>query len=532
VSLLKQIFSKLLLDVDDFSRMGSGIHLRSYQRQAAVAILQSIESKNGLTIVVIFPRQSGKNELQAQIEAYLLARHYRHHVDIVKVAPTKVPQSKVSMLRLERVLDSNPLTRGRWSCQAGHIYQIGSARITFLSGSPTSNVVGATASLLLECDEAQSVLPSKWDKDFAPMAASANTTTVLWGTAWTSDTLLAREMRAAQALEDQDGIQRLFLMNADQVASEVAAYGQHVANQVARLGREHPLIKTQYFSEEVEARSGMFPEGRQVLMQGDHPPLEKPRVAEIYALLVDVAGEDESSSEGESASLTQTARHAHAATALTVVRVDTTTLSDPYLCAPTYQVVNRYLWSGTAHSLLYGEIKALVEQWKARYVVIDATGIGEGLASFLSKAYPARLIPVTFSLKSKSELGWRFLAIVETGRYKEYASPGGLSASFGVREQGWSQAAVGTASQRCYQLQAQFWLEVQHCQATVLDGPARLMRWGVPASIRHPISGEVLHDDLLISAALCSYLDKCQWGTGESGLIPAIDPLEGLMDVF
>jgi hypothetical protein len=259
----------MLGDVTHFSQLGSGIQLRSYQQRVCAAILHSIQAKAGLTFVVIFPRQSGKNEVQAQLEAYLLSKYSHHPVEIVKVAPTWLPQSRLSMRRLQHVLDTNAVTRGRWCSEAGYIFRLGSARISFLSGSPTSHVVGATASLLLECDEAQSVLPYKWDRDFAPMAASTNTTTVLWGTAWTSKTLLAREMRSALLKEEQDGLQRVFILNADQVAGEVPAYGLHVAEQVSRLGRQHPLIKTQYYSEEIDSQAGMFAAQRQSLMQGN-----------------------------------------------------------------------------------------------------------------------------------------------------------------------------------------------------------------------------------------------------------------------
>jgi hypothetical protein len=86
--------------------------------------------------------------------------------------------------------------------------------------------------------------------------------------------------------------------------------------------------------------------------------------------------------------------------------------------------------------------------------------------------------------------------------------------------------------QRLTHLQSLFWLQVQHCQSTVLDRPGRLMRWGVPSNTRHAASGEIIHDDLLISAALCSYLDLRAWGTSESGIIPAIDPLEGMYEVY
>jgi hypothetical protein len=126
---------------------------------------------------------------------------------------------------------------------------VGQARIFFLSGAPTANVVGATASTLLECDEAQDVLTAKWDKEFAPMAASTNATCVFWGTMWTSQTLLARELRLARQRRRKDGHRRVFVLGADDVAEEVPAYGKFVAEQIAKLGRSHPLVKTQFFSE-------------------------------------------------------------------------------------------------------------------------------------------------------------------------------------------------------------------------------------------------------------------------------------------
>jgi hypothetical protein len=203
----------------------------------------------------------------------------------------------------------------------------------------------------------------------------------------------------------------------------VPAYGLHVAEQVSRLGRQHPLIKTQYYSEEIDSQAGMFAAQRQSLMQGNHPALHRPRPSEIYALLLDVAGEGSSQLDHQSVDLKGAETSSCAATALTVVQVDLSTLADPLLAASTYRVVNRYLWVGATQSSLYAEIKALMALWDARCIVIDATGIGAGLASFLEKSFYGRVVPVTFFSKSKSELGWRFLAIVETGRYKEYTPP-------------------------------------------------------------------------------------------------------------
>ena len=171
-------YSKYLLvmsDVSLFTELGL-IHLRSYQREVARAITASVIAKKGLSFVVIFPRQSGKNELQAQIEAFLLLLFSLTMSAMVKISPTSNPQSQNAMWRLEHILFRNILTKSRWTKKSGYVFQIGATMIYFLSGSPTSSIVGATASLLLECDEAQDVQIAKWDKEIAPMAASTNAT--------------------------------------------------------------------------------------------------------------------------------------------------------------------------------------------------------------------------------------------------------------------------------------------------------------------------------------------------------------------
>ncbi|HEX9107018.1 MAG TPA: hypothetical protein VF832_07315, partial [Longimicrobiales bacterium] len=216
---LHQLLLKPLL----FCERASGIRLRGYQRAAADAVLDSIFHRRGLSFVIMFPRQSGKNELQAQLEAYLLTLYSATDAEIIKVSPTWKPQSLNAMRRLQRILERNLITRSLWRKENGYIYRLGSARVFFLSGGPEAHIVGATASLLLEVDEAQDVLAAKFDKDIAPMAASTNATRVFWGTAWTSNTLLARELRAAREAEERDGLRRVFTCTADEVRREVPA---------------------------------------------------------------------------------------------------------------------------------------------------------------------------------------------------------------------------------------------------------------------------------------------------------------------
>lgn len=504
-----------------FCECMSGIRLRSYQVRVAERIIDSVHSHKGHTIVVVFPRQSGKNELQAHLEANLLLLTSRVHGEIVKVSPTWKPQSLNAMRRLERVLDLNMLTRGLWIKELGYIYRLDTARIYFLSGQPSANIVGATASTLLECDEAQDVLISKWDKEVAPMAASTNATKVFWGTAWTSSTLLARELDNAQQAQESDGEQRVFIVNARQVGAEVPSYRKFVASEVHKLGRNHPFIRTQYFSETIDAESSMFSAERQALMRGSHTRLTAPEPGKIYGFLIDVAGQDESAlslQDGLQLRFDFLSNPGRDATALTIVEIDLSTLEDELIRAPRYLVRSRKIWSGIRHTDLYAQLKALADLWEPGSIVIDATGIGAGISSFLEAAFGQRVIPYLFNIATKSRLGWDFLAVIETGRFKDH-QPDNLGTGRP------SEASAGT-------FQAEFWRQVRHTQMEIAEGPGHRMKWGVPDGTRDLQSGDLIHDDLVISAALCSVLDGCKWGNTESVILAPEDPLGGFRDTF
>ena len=498
----------ILRDVERYCALAGGLSLRSYQKPVARAVVDSVLNGKGYLFLIVFPRQSGKNEVQAHIEAYLLTLLSDWRAQIIKISPTLHPQAVNAMTRLETVMENNLITRGLWKKESGNRYRIGKARITFLSGAPQSNIVGATASTLLQVDEAQSIEIAKYDKEIAPMAASANATRVLWGTAWTSQTLLARELRAARQAEQADGVQRVFFADADSVAREVPQYRLFVAEQIARHGRANPFIKSQFFSEEIDAQGGLFPTRRQALIQGSHPAHSAPQPGAIYAMLLDLAGEDEGlSAAGE---LQNPARDA---TALTIVAVDLSTLKDPFIERPSYHAVHRRLWVGIKHASLYAELRAVAERWRVRWIVVDATGVGAGLSSFLTAAFPFRVIPFIFTQSSKSQLGWDFTALLDTGRWKEFVP--------------------ASASPEQAALQSAFFEQLTYCQFEILPGPSRTIRWGVPDGARQPISGEVLHDDLLFSASLSTQLDEQDWKVaGQPALVRRPDPLKELDHVF
>ena len=301
------------------------------------------------------------------------------------------------------------------------MYQLGNARLQFFSGEPRANVVGATADLLLSVDEAQSISPAKFDKDFDPKTASTNATRIFWGTAWTSDTLLERERRAAQQASKLDGVQRVFYFTADDVRRLVPAYGIKVDNLITALGRNHPLIRTQYFCESIDSQSAMFNPARLMLIESPSPdpaPGFEMGRASGCAFLIDVAGQDESKFNTHNFFDLGLGNPGRDSTALTIVEIDLSTLET--LNQPTYHVVARHSWVGENHLSIFGKLKNLSETWHPAHIVMDATGVGEGLWALLDREFPARVIPVKFTQQEKSEIGWRFISIIETGRFHDH----------------------------------------------------------------------------------------------------------------
>jgi hypothetical protein len=477
-----------------YSEVINHLKLRHYQEEVVSSILNSFIHKLGFSFVVMFPRQSGKNECQAQLETFLLTICSGLNINIVKISPTWKPQSENAMDRLENILKNNFLIRDflTWQKESGYIYRVGQARCIFMSGSPTSSIVGQTANLLLEVDEAQDIDIGKFDKEISPMAASTNCTKVFWGTSWTSQTLLGRELRAARQAEQADGVRRVFVLDADQVAAEVPAYGKYVAEQIAKLGRNHPMIRTQYFSEEIDAQAGMFPPARRALMIGIHPALERPSGG-LIAFLIDCAGQDESKRQG----LDSLQNEGRDATVLTIVQVDLSNLS--VMQVPTYKAIFRKSWTGDSPVNVFSQMKSLADGWNVRYIVIDATGVGEGLFALLDKTFPGRVIPVKFTQQEKSEVGWQYISIIETGRWSEYAP-------------------FDKALDR----------QLDHCQMEILTGPSKTLRWGVPDGTRAS-DGFLVHDDMIISNALSAKLDQLPWSvTGPTLMVPATDPLSSM----
>lgn len=457
------LLKKLLTDVGLFSRYVVSRPLRPYQLEPARAILDSVLHRKGLTFTVMMARQAGKNELSAQLEVYLLNLFQRTGGNIVKCAPTFKPQIVNSKLRLEQAL-SNRWNFGQWKPGYGYMVTLGKASVMFFSAEESSNVVGATAHLLLEVDEAQDVDREKYAKEFRPMGATTNVTTVLYGTAWTADTLLEEQKQVNLALEARDGVRRHFQYDWPTVALYNPDYGRYVEGEIARLGSDHPLLRTQYCLETLAGTSGFLSDQQRAQMRGDHPRCHAGVPGREYVAGIDLAGEDEEAADAALRSL----KPRKDSTVITVAELDWSTISDLVL-EPRLKVVEHYCWTGRKHRDQYTQMLDLLRTvWGCRKVVVDATGVGAGVAGFLVSALGRQVVvPFVFSAPSKSKLAYGFLGAVNAGRFKLYRDDGSPESR-------------------------EFWHQME--QARYAVGANQTMDFYVP-----PERG---HDDFLISAAL------------------------------
>lgn len=473
--------------------------MRRYQAEVADKVGRAFREPGQPSpreFAAVFSRQSGKDEMLAQLCAWLLVRNSRLGGQVIIALPSLDPQgliardrllARLAMPRL-RAIGIVPRVRD------GRIVQVGRASAHYVSASPMANARGLTASLLLVANEAQDIDPRRWDAVFAPMAASTNAPSLFMGTIWTAETLLSRQLSYFQTLEQRDSRNRRYLVPWRDVAAELPEYGVYVERQIAQLGADHPFIQSEYELIELDSDGGLFPPVRQAQMQGEHPPLDRACPGETYAMLLDVAGEEEESTDPGSTYQPDSKRDS---TALTVVRVVT---GDG---RPRYEVVQRYLWTGVPHTRLHQQISDLARNvWKARYLVVDATGIGAGLSSFLRDALGERtVIPFVFSASSKSKLGWDFLGIVDSGRFRDYRVDGPHPPFSSPNTGGGGENK--TQANDSYALSDVFWKQVRACRYQVRPGPNRLLSWEVPDARTH--------DDLLISAALVAVLDEQDW---------------------
>ncbi|MGB5924581.1 MAG: hypothetical protein WBH01_00585 [Dehalococcoidia bacterium] len=393
--------------------------LRPYQAQVARAVLDSIQYRRGLTLSVEIARQGGKNELSAHLELLLLTLFMAQGGNLIKCSPTFKPQTIISMQRLKERLDEFGFN-GIYHTEMGYMIVLGNARAVFLSAEESSSVVGHTVDILMEIDESQDVSKEKYTKEFRPMGSASNATTVHYGTTWDDTTLLEEVKLTNLELEKKDRIKRHFRFDWQEVARHNEDYKRFVEGERQRLGEDHPLFRTQYLLLPIRGGGGFLTRQQIVSMHGTHERRQDPEEGKVYIAGIDLAGEREETKEQALAATRQKLD----STVITIAEVDTPERATASLAEPVLKVVEHYRWTGTPHSQLYASMVEAIKRWKCQRVLVDATGIGQPVASFVRKELGSRIIPFTFTQRSKSDMGFELLSFVNSGRLRIYRQDG------------------------------------------------------------------------------------------------------------
>ena len=266
-----------------------------------------------------------------------------------------------------------------------------------------------TADLLMEFDEAQDIDQDKHDKEFVPMTASTNAPRVYYGTAWDDSTLLERIKQNHLEMTKYDGHPRHFEYNCWRVAEEVPKYGEFVEKEKARLGESHPIFQTQYLLKTISGAGRFLTNDQLALMRGVHPR-EDGRTHGYYVAGIDVAGADE---ETQDAALRRL-KPRKDSTVMTVARVTFGAIAE--ISEPLVEVVAHYWWTGRSHRTQYERLLHLLRvRWHVQFAVVDATGVGAGLASFLAEALGESVIE-QFAFTGPLQIRYRLRAAIRGQR--------------------------------------------------------------------------------------------------------------------
>jgi hypothetical protein len=189
-------------------------------------------------------------------------------------------------------------------------------------------------------------------------------------------------------------------------------------------------------------------------------------------------------------------------TVATIFRVVSPTSGDTAGTGPVYEAVDVFVDRGSRHFRAAPGRRSLAERllaylrlWEPAHTIIDATGVGQGLADWLGERLGrGRLTAVTLGAPAKARLGSDFLALVDTGRFRYWTGDEDAPLS-----DGWW-----------------FWQQAAACAYALVSGGRfdRDLRWGVPAAARvaAPSGSELVHDDRLLSAALVAELEQRRVG--------------------
>lgn len=503
-SIIYTFAKKVLRRIDIFSAVVLGMPLRNYQIEPLIAVIDSILHRKGIEFLIVFPRQSGKNEAVAHLCVYLLNIFQRSGGQIVYAAIADSLGRGIK--RLDDRLQ-NRWNAGRWTKGGRPIRRsLGNASVVFISSHPHAASRGETAHHLLVIDELQDQDAAHIDAVFTPMRAANNATALYLGTTRFTYDALWKKKQELESLEQADGIQRVWLVQPETVCADNPAYTAFLATQVGRYGRNHPIVASEYFLEPIDASGGLFDSRRRRLLSGSHDRQDRPFRYSTYIATIDIGGADEQSS---SPGILDNPRRDYTVVTITECSHDR---------QPVYRAVDVMIDHGSTHFSttpdgrlnLAEQILAYLHRWNVAAVIIDSSGLGLGLADWLTSHFH-NVHKFQFTTTSKALLGSSFLALVEQSRVQYWRPEQQFDDSW------W------------------FFQQAEACSYFVRpDGNfERDLRWSVPDShtTNTPEGNVPTHDDRLVSFALVAEAErlrltgKLHLGTATSA-ITYTDPLD------
>ena len=381
----------------------------------------------GETMTVRICRQAGKNECAATVHNRFLLRKAGPGGKMVRGAPTWKPQIVNSKRRLMEVSGRDPLFSSkhfRWA--EGYIATYGHAEIHFLSTDVTANVEGATASDLLDIDEAHKTNRESYEEKFQPMTASTNAPTMLWGVAAAKrDVLYQERIRNFETGRSHRNIQ----ITARELSKYDEQYAAHYEARLERLGSAHPVILTQYDMVDVESQGGAFkPEHIKSLLDSEHVREKEPRRFEgcEIIMVIDLAGEEE---EKEDFDESYSDSHDPDSVCIFVVRVDRRRrVMDKPMC----EIIDAMIYTGEKIQAagpddppgVQEKIMRAMIDWQPRTVLIDSRGLGAPTASWIKRMWHREVIAYAATLPTVSEDIYSLYSYLHLGQLKFFRDDG------------------------------------------------------------------------------------------------------------
>ena len=233
-------------------------------------------------------------------------------------------------------------------------------------------------------------------------------------------TLLEEVKQTNLELERRDGIKHHFIYDWQEIAKFNPDYLAYVEAEKERLGDNHPLFLTQYCLLPIRGGGGLLNNQQRAQLAGKHSRKHRAESGKLYIAGIDLAGE----AEEETGTALKVLKPRQDSTVVTIGELDFS-VTDEVQKQPGLNIVEHYWWTGKKHSQLYPQlIDILSNVWHCRRVVIDATGLGQPVSSFLKKSLGSRVLPFTFTAQSKSRLVFNLSAAINSDRLKIFTGDG------------------------------------------------------------------------------------------------------------